>query len=377
MKTLRTIAVLAALISTGTVLSQTQTNEINSTGKVGIGTMSPTETLEVNGTTKIDGEMIVKDSVTVDKNMTIKQDVKVKGTGTFTGLLKAKSDLKILGTTKMKGNAFVEGTFKFKGLADPAATDDRFLIINNNGKAKSLEKAGILANLYAPSPCLALPSGGIGAIWQQGSNPTYGILYTGDPCEARVGIGISTPGANLHNTGTTRLDGVVGFGVAQNLAAQVFVEPTDPSRVGLCLRMENPNDFNYGFKALTNNDKLKALAVNRTDTGKDVFRVMGDGLVVATEIRVREVNDFPDYVFESNYDLLSLDSLETYIETEKHLPNVPTATEVQENGIGLGEMNRVLVEKVEELTLYIIQQNNRINAQQEELEELRQLIQNK
>lgn len=83
------------------------------------------------------------------------------------------------------------------------------------------------------------------------------------------------------------------------------------------------------------------------------------GKVVAKEIYVTNTS-WADYVFEENYQLLSLDSLENYITINNHLPNVPTTDEILTNGNNAGETDRILLEKVEELTLYILQLEKRI-----------------
>jgi hypothetical protein len=69
-----------------------------------------------------------------------------------------------------------------------------------------------------------------------------------------------------------------------------------------------------------------------------------------------------DYVFADDYNLINLDDLSTYIKTNKHLPEIPSAEEMQKAGLSLGEMNTKLLQKVEELTLYIIDQGKRIQA---------------
>jgi hypothetical protein len=78
----------------------------------------------------------------------------------------------------------------------------------------------------------------------------------------------------------------------------------------------------------------------------------------------------PDYVFEPTYDLKPLTEIETYIKENKHLPEVPSAKEMEKNGVQLGEMNMLLLKKVEELTLYSIEQNKKLNEQQELIQEL-------
>jgi hypothetical protein len=68
-----------------------------------------------------------------------------------------------------------------------------------------------------------------------------------------------------------------------------------------------------------------------------------------------EITDWADKVFEKHYQLSSLNDVENYIQKNKHLPLIPTECEAIENGVDLGEMNKLLLQKVEELTLYTIQ----------------------
>ena len=88
-------------------------------------------------------------------------------------------------------------------------------------------------------------------------------------------------------------------------------------------------------------------------------------LHVANGIRTERIKvdlqtAWADYVFDSSYDLLSLSEVEDYIAKEKHLPGMPSAEEVEANGIELGEMNVKLLEKIEELTLYVVDLNKQI-----------------
>ncbi len=96
------------------------------------------------------------------------------------------------------------------------------------------------------------------------------------------------------------------------------------------------------------------LAVKGTDipAGYD-FAV--DGKAIMEEVKVKMSGSWPDYVFAPEYELKSLKETESFITENHHLPNMPSAEEVAENGISLGEMNRLLVEKVEELTLYLLE----------------------
>jgi hypothetical protein len=85
------------------------------------------------------------------------------------------------------------------------------------------------------------------------------------------------------------------------------------------------------------------------------FRLAVNGKIWTQEVNVQMTNPGPDYVFEKNYDLLSLTELETYINQNKHLPQVPSAKEMEKDGLNLKEMNMILLKKVEELTLHLIE----------------------
>jgi hypothetical protein len=84
------------------------------------------------------------------------------------------------------------------------------------------------------------------------------------------------------------------------------------------------------------------------------------GTVYSTEVKVDLSAGAPDYVFEPTYDLKPLAEIETYIKENKHLPEVPSAKEMEANGLQLGEMNMLLLKKVEELTLHLIEQEAQI-----------------
>ena len=77
--------------------------------------------------------------------------------------------------------------------------------------------------------------------------------------------------------------------------------------------------------------------------------------------------DWPDFVFEADYTLMPLNEVENFYKKHKHLPNVPDAKTVENNGINLGEMDKILLQKIEEMTLYILEQNKRIEKLEIEL----------
>lgn len=103
--------------------------------------------------------------------------------------------------------------------------------------------------------------------------------------------------------------------------------------------------------------------------GTDTYKLSVNGKVRAHSVKV--YTTWADYVFEDEYKLLPLENVKTYINKNGHLPNIPSAKEVAENGIELGEMNSKLLEKIEELTLYLLDQEDRINKMQLEINNLK------
>ncbi|WP_411032086.1 hypothetical protein [Spongiimicrobium sp. 3-5] len=94
---------------------------------------------------------------------------------------------------------------------------------------------------------------------------------------------------------------------------------------------------------------------------QNAYRLAVDGKIHTKEVKV-DLTGWADYVFKTDYDLPTLREVEAHIEEKGHLINIPSAGEVEANGIQLGEMNRLLLEKIEELTLYILEQERRIQV---------------
>jgi hypothetical protein len=104
-------------------------------------------------------------------------------------------------------------------------------------------------------------------------------------------------------------------------------------------------------------------------TNAQGYKLAVNGSAIATSMTVKLYANWPDYVFKKNYILPTLASIKTYIDQNHHLPEIPSAQQIEKDGLNLGEMNKVLVKKVEELTLYLIdkdkkeKEQDQINAQ--------------
>ena len=99
-----------------------------------------------------------------------------------------------------------------------------------------------------------------------------------------------------------------------------------------------------------------------------------DSKIVAEELRIQNSTNWPDYVFTENYDLMPLEELKSSIETHHHLPNIPSASTIESEGILIGDMQKRMMEKIEELTLYILELHEVNKLQQAEIEKLKNAL---
>ncbi|THD33201.1 MAG: hypothetical protein DI588_04485 [Flavobacterium johnsoniae] len=104
------------------------------------------------------------------------------------------------------------------------------------------------------------------------------------------------------------------------------------------------------------------------------YNLFVKGGILTEEVRVNLQSAWADYVFDENYKLKSLKEVETFIKENGHLENVPSAKQVKDEGLELGEMVKIQQEKIEELTLYIIEQNKINERQNKELQELKETL---
>lgn len=393
MKTLK--ITLLIITSLTTVISFAQNNILPANGNIGIGTLNPNVKLEVCGKMKVDSAVKFKNKLVVD------------------GLTKIKDKLVIDGLTRMNGDAKLFGDLNLRSLEDLNLSENRILTIQPDGVVSNITQAD-LSNALSQVPCLQLADESgqglpptIFATWVQKPNPDYGILHTGaGQCSnTRVGIGTENPLAPLHVIGKglfgslevgaggikvlfPAVNFIKAFTVVNNVTNEDVFRVMSDGSLNISTDMSQNiksfvvSDLSSGddvFKVMSDgslnistdmSQNVKPLSVTDMASGKDIFKVMSNGNVYATKILVR-TTPFPDYVFKQDYNLMPLPELETYIKMNKHLPNMPTAKSVEKNGADLGEMNRVLVEKTEELTLYIIALKKELDNLKEEVSQLK------
>jgi hypothetical protein len=188
-----------------------------------------------------------------------------------------------------------------------------------------------------------------------------------------VGIGESDPLAKLHIHGRIMLShGVIQRGgtpitntgdlglyshlpgrwirIVSNNSPIRFFTDIDNEGIGSDAKMSIESNGNVGIGITNPKNKLSV-----------------DGTIWAKKVKVT-LADAADWVFEDDYELKSLEKVEDFINQNKHLPDIPSADEFRENDMNVAEMNNKLLQKIEELTLYLIEQNKKVEEQSKKIE---------
>jgi hypothetical protein len=132
----------------------------------------------------------------------------------------------------------------------------------------------------------------------------------------------------------------------------------------------------YWLKSVKANDGVRRLGIASGTSGNWILslgptgNLAVEGNFTAPRVRTAEVvvdSQWADYVFNEDYELMSLDHVESFIAENKHLPGVPSAAQIEAEGVSVGESQATLLAKIEELTLYAIDQNRRIKKLEKRL----------
>jgi hypothetical protein len=205
-----------------------------------------------------------------------------------------------------------------------------------------------------------------------------------------VGIGTPTPFSKLDVTGEIRstLNGIANI----RMSCGNYSSMLRNDAVSTYFLLTNNNDVNGGWNSLRpfriNNstgdvafadEKFQIahstgtiiaagkIGIGLTDAATKLAASPADelltvnGTIHAKEVKVDLTGSLADYVFNSDYSLMPLHKVEAFVKTNKHLPEIPSAAEVKEKGLSMGEMQNKLLQKIEELTLYVIEQQKRID----------------
>ncbi|MCR4829357.1 MAG: hypothetical protein K5864_07845 [Bacteroidales bacterium] len=157
--------------------------------------------------------------------------------------------------------------------------------------------------------------------------------------------------------GYLRMLGYPGTGVLIDTLGRVGIGTQSPTSL---LHVAGAAKFDGDITAQTNLSVGATLWVTGNAFLGDGFKCYNNGTVKCKEVIVT-LEGWSDFVFDDGYRLMSLGELESYINQHHHLPDVPSAKEVENGGVNIGEMNATLLQKIEELTLYIIELQKQID----------------
>lgn len=323
---------------------------IDGTGLVGIGTTTPDTRVDILGTNGWNLATTEGDFRLGNESYRIKMGVALDGAGAGTGRIYGSG-----GTNRLILGAGTQDVMAIDGAGrvgignfapsynvDVLGDEARALNIINSYSGTS-SKYGI----YIEADAL-------------GSGTKYGInsLAYGTASDASSVYGVRAYSSGNGNTGNAYglYAQVSATGTGNHYGVYTTANTTNPSAGSRSWAL-----YAQGHSYFSHDVRIGTL------DGATGYVLSVDGKIIGEEVKVQLDQNWPDYVFDSDYQLPSLKEVKQHINEKGHLPGVPSAAEVDENnGFHLGEMNRVLLEKVEELTLYILQQEERI----EELERI-------
>lgn len=194
--------------------------------------------------------------------------------------------------------------------------------------------------------------------------PSYAIDFNNNELQFRTAtyqIPRSTEITNWKNALSISVDGKIGIG-CQN----IYLKNNSDSQ----LIISSPKEIDLSSSNITLSGKI---GINTTNNANG-YALAVDGGILSNKVYIKEVNQWPDHVFSEDYLLMDLHELKTFLNDHKHLPGVPSQAEVIDNGYDVNEMQQILLEKIEEMTRYILYLQDEIDVLKTEKESLKDSV---
>jgi hypothetical protein len=243
---------------------------------------------------------------------------------------------------------------------DATGSDMAFQLFNNPSGTR-LFKIKKNADVYFKDVVLQPDNGGVRTLQFNADDAnSYTEIYSGDAASNGSAIIMGTANSSVGDNGGITLWAYNDLGASQSdRAFQVITNnygggPVD-QRSHLVVRKDGKVVIGAGlnYNSISNPSLVPS--------GYQLY--VDDGILTKkVKVAIPGTGDWSDYVFADNYKITSLPEVENYIRDNKHLPGIPSAEEVVKDGVDLGKMDAKLLQKIEELTLYVIQQQKEIEA---------------
>lgn len=230
------------------------------------------------------------------------------------------------------------------------------------------------------------------------NNSDSRALINNVPNSLMIGFNSSVPTLFVSNSSGFNTTGKVGVGCVTSPQSKLHIKSDLNEDAGIILEPKSDANKAYfqiyddrhritvekgrGMSIAARDDRISfdaneiamnaKVSINASDdfVRNSDYAMAVNGGILTTEVLVKEVSEWHDYVFEDTYNLMSMDELENYINNNGHLPDIPSEDEIVKEGYNMVEMDGLLLKKIEELTLYAIELNKLLESQQEFIESL-------
>jgi hypothetical protein len=346
---------------TNSIITETNNN-------IGIGTSAPGAKLEVNGQLKITGG-------TPGVNKVLTSDASGLATWQTPAGGGSGISLAAFGAVPNANGATLNGNILN---LEPASASFGGIITTSPQQIGGV-KTFVNRTYLSSGLSIGSPSDGVHLFEAKQSGVAMSVLATTTAASAggRVIQNFLSGATNVTSTGWR-----MGYNSSATNAENFDIDEVNPGTYLNRISIQKSTG-NFGISTSSPTEKLDVngniytnakvlIGTAGLNTGTHSLAV--NGSAIFTKAIVRLTGTWPDYVFKTTYKLPSLNDLEKYLLKNQHLPDVPSAAEVEKNGIDLGDNQTILLKKVEELTLYMIELNKKVEALAKENEALKKKI---